>query len=611
MTPSYDDELARVLTTTYGSDEPGPSSSSVAAAIAVESILSNILGATSPTISGPNVSFRRLDMLVPREGRFPLGAEVKLLSSRSARKNVANRVSDLLAGAVEARRIFRGEIDLAAFILFRSDDGDHQPSFSAAQLRHWLQRLLRDADGVGYDSVVVGYAAPTMRWIVATAEQSGGGESSASIFSELKTDEMVARVLAHDTQPALAATAQSRPTPQRYLLVADEWRSGQGGLSTLNRELAVALAAEGVDVAVMVPSASDEDLAAASSFDISLVTPASIPGLTTRESLLLPPVFSQAGWEPDVIVGHGRVLGPLAAAQKNTYFPSARRVHVVHTDAEQLEAAKEAPGGASSMERTAERRELERALAQSADLVVGVGPHLADMIRDDLIGSTPPARVICLSPGLRTTYAAIATDPPARNTVLLLGRADDFRSKGLDLAAEAILRVVDAWPLDKPHIPKLVIRGVPDSAADDVKRQLDEILEERVSYALRPFSQSEDQVLQDLREARVLLMPSRHEGFGLSAWEAIASGVPSLISAESGLAQLLRERHLDTFPSCILSTRNRPERLAADIWAEAIMQIMLKPIQARETTNELRKAVSTAITWPQAANELIAAVATL
>ncbi len=611
MTPSYDDELARVLNTAYASDEHGRPRSAGAAALAAESILSAILGGSSSALGPSHTSFRRLDILVPREGRAPLGIEVKLLSSRSIRNSLTNRVSDLLAGAIEARRSFRGEISLAAFILVGSD-GDHEhESLPVAQLQLSIQRLLRAADGVGYDSVVVGFAAPTMRWMLATAEQMGVVDARPSAVPVLRTDEMVTHLLNQDAQPVLAPTTKTRATPRRYLLVGDEWRSGHGGLSTLNRELAVALAAAGVDVAVMVPSADDEELAAASSFGISLVTPASIPGLTARESLLLPPVFSETGWEPDVVIGHGRVLGPLAAAQKDTYFPAARRVHFVHTDAEQLEAAKETPGGASSMERTAERRELERALAQSADLVVGVGPHLADMIRDELIGSTPPANVICLTPGLRTTYAALATDPPARNTVLLLGRADDFRSKGLDLAAESILRVVDAWPLDKPHIPKLVIRGVPDSAADDVKRQLDEILEERVTYVLRPFSQSEDQVLQDLREARVLLMPSRHEGFGLSAWEAIASGVPSLISAESGLAQLLRERHLDTFPSCILSTRNQPKRLAADIWAEAITQIMLNPVQSREAVSNLRKAVSTAVTWQNAAKELIDAVAAL
>jgi D-inositol-3-phosphate glycosyltransferase len=79
-------------------------------------------------------------------------------------------------------------------------------------------------------------------------------------------------------------------------------------------------------------------------------------------------------------VGHGRVLGRYAAAQQQQFFPKARRVHFVHTDAEQLEAAKEEPGGGSNMINADARRNLERDLARSADLVVGVGPLLTGTI---------------------------------------------------------------------------------------------------------------------------------------------------------------------------------------------------------------------------------------
>jgi glycosyltransferase involved in cell wall biosynthesis len=36
-------------------------------------------------------------------------------------------------------------------------------------------------------------------------------------------------------------------------------------------------------------------------------------------------------------------------------------------------------------------------------------------------------------------------------------------------------------------------------------------------------------------------MPSRHEGFGLVALEAISAGVPVLVSKESGLGRMLIE----------------------------------------------------------------------
>ncbi|WP_074848880.1 glycosyltransferase family 4 protein [Gordonia westfalica] len=390
------------------------------------------------------------------------------------------------------------------------------------------------------------------------------------------------------------------------MLISDEWRSGRGGLSTMNRELATALASAGVETAVMVPRSTDEDIKAASDVDVALVTPASIPGLNSRELLLLRPVFADSSWEPDVIIGHGRVLGSYAAAQKQQFFSRARRVHFVHTDAEQLEAAKEMPGGTSRMASADERRNLERDLARSADLVVGVGPMLTATITDDLIGLSPRPKIMCMVPGLRSAFDPASASPPVRNALLVVGRADDFQSKGIDIVADALLKVVDRWPQSRPHPPVLVLRGVPGEAATDVKARLDEIFEGRVAYHLRPYSDSEELVKQDLAQSRVMLMPSRHEGFGLAAFEAIASDIPVLISAESGLAQFLRESHIDTEPSSIVTTRNTSTRLAIDEWADAIWYVLTHPAPSRAQAHEMRKRLSEIVDWRTAVDYLLA-----
>ena len=44
-----------------------------------------------------------------------------------------------------------------------------------------------------------------------------------------------------------------------------------------------------------------------------------------------------------------------------------------------------------------------------------------------------------------------------------------------------------------------------------------------------------------LRQANVIVMPSRTEGFGLVALEAISAGVPVLVSSESGIAKALEK----------------------------------------------------------------------
>src|SRR5262249_52929681 len=149
------------------------------------------------------------------------------------------------------------------------------------------------------------------------------------------------------------------PRRTRFLLVADEWSSNTGGISTLNRELAIALAYADVDVHVVVPAAVQDERDAALKHGVYLVSPEAIPGITRNQLLLARPTFSDESYEPDVVIGHGRLFGPYACALQRLYFPAAKRVHVVHMDPDRLEDAKQDPGGPSRMLTSNQRRELE------------------------------------------------------------------------------------------------------------------------------------------------------------------------------------------------------------------------------------------------------------
>jgi D-inositol-3-phosphate glycosyltransferase len=573
--------------------------------LAIENYLAELVGGQQSRLgkdSGP-------DILVTRGDAPPLAIELKILNRRAFTKNFRNRVSEMLATSVQLRRSFRDEANVTAVVLFYDNPADEPAGRRVdASTFDFATRLVRGKDGVGFDSVLVGTAEAEMRWQYVAAASDDNLLVSEGPRS---TGEALHLLTGSRPAPAPDAAEASARRLGRFLLVCDEWRSGRGGISTVNRELAIALAAAGIDAAVMVPHASADDIKAASDANVALVTPARVPGLTGREALLLRPIFADQSWIPDVIVGHGRLLGPYAAAQQQEFFPEARRVHFVHTDAEQLESAKEIPGGRSRMSDSAHRRRLEQELAQSAHLVVGVGPLLAASIRDDLIGRGPVTPVIGLIPGLRDTFDVSTTRAPVRNHVLLVGRADDFHSKGIDIAAEAMLRVADKWPSKASHRPVLIIRGVPDEAATEVKDRLDLILEGRVPNHLRPFSETEEDVMQDLAQARVLLMPSRHEGFGLAAYEAIASGVPVIISAESGLAEFIRNSSIDTSPSSIASTTNSRTGFAVDEWVDAIQHVLDAPDAARAQAIALRDSVAGLVDWPRSVAQLLAELASL
>ncbi|KNY05162.1 hypothetical protein AKH00_12305 [Microbacterium sp. GCS4] len=525
--------------------------------------------------------------------------ELKVFGQGFFKNNIGNRASELLATAVEMRRLFRGEILLTAVLILKLT-----PATSPIHESTWprlADRLLRADDGVGYDSVLFGFADSQLSWRY-FAPRGGRQEMKESPRT---TSEAIAMIRQEAVSPDTSRPTARRPI-RRFLLVSDEWRSGRGGISTINRHLAIALAAAGHEATVLVPRVTEEDARVASAANVSIVAPPRIPGLSEKETLLLRPIFGEKGWEPDVIIGHGRALGPYAAAQQRQFFPGARRVHLVHTDAESLEAAKEEHGGTSTMTITESRRNLEIDLARSADLVAGIGPLLTETIRDDLLGPGAPATVMEFMPGLRDLFDASTTRAPVKNRVLFIGRADDFHSKGIDLAAEALLKIMDEWPRGRSHPPVLVIRGVPDDAADDVKRKLDSIFDGRVSYTLRPYTDSETVLTHDLAQAKVLIMPSRHEGFGLAAFEAISAGVPVLISAESGVAQFLSESHLDTSPRSVISTRDSPTRLAVDRWADAIQAVLDDFDSARSEVTSLRTSVGRLVSWNSVTERLVA-----
>ena len=91
----------------------------------------------------------------------------------------------------------------------------------------------------------------------------------------------------------------------------------------------------------------------------------------------------------------------------------------------------------------------------------------------------------------------------------------------------------------------------------------------------------------------------------------IASGVPVLISSQSGLADFLVGSGIDTFPSSMVTTRDSATVLATDRWVDAIQQVLDHPDSARAQARELRSAIAQAVSWERSARILLAEFDTL
>jgi hypothetical protein len=98
----------------------------------------------------------------------------------------------------------------------------------------------------------------------------------------------------------------------RILVVATEWGSAHGGLSTLNRNLCIALAGLGHEVACVVIDPSQRDIEEARASRIRLVEPPRVVTFNSEARLILYTASSAAGFVPEIVIGHDRITGPAA-----------------------------------------------------------------------------------------------------------------------------------------------------------------------------------------------------------------------------------------------------------------------------------------------------------
>ena len=347
-------------------------------------------------------------------------------------------------------------------------------------------------------------------------------------------------------------------------LLSSEWGSTKGGLSTINRELAIQLAKnDNVEVSMYLPLCSEEDERAAAGFRVCLLKAKKKPGYDPIDWLASVPKDHHM----DVVIGHGIRLGRQVLTIKE-FRPGCKWIQVVHTDPEELAMFKDY---ADPTVKGAKKHQAEVELCELADQVVAVGPKLTEAFACYLRSCGKDQDVINLTPGIFSEFANINQATEERETfrVLVFGRGDseDFLVKGNDIAARAV-----AMLKDEERSFKLVFVGAPDGEEDKVKERF---LEEGIlSCRLIVRSAKErDQLAKQFYEADLVMMPSRTEGFGLSALEALSAGLPVLVSCNSGIGKALKK--VPTGSYCVVNSE-KPKK-----WARAIRTICSKEREVR------------------------------
>jgi len=248
------------------------------------------------------------------------------------------------------------------------------------------------------------------------------------------------------------------------------------------------------------------------------------------------------------------------------------------------------------------RERIEGNLAADADLVAAVGPRLRREFSDLLRGIGAQTAVHEFVPG---PDPADPTVPPQLNHCLVLGRVDDYELKGLDIAARALGLVVASRRYAGTP-PELVVRGAQPGTAAALRRRLQlECPGIDLAVRVREYDSSEETIESDLRRAALLLMPSRREGFGLVALEALSKGVPVLVSNTSGFGEVLQSTAPEVLVRNAVVTTPQEVDAAARNWAEAVAMQLLDPVASFARASELGRHLAQTHGWDAAVRSLM------
>jgi len=194
--------------------------------------------------------------------------------------------------------------------------------------------------------------------------------------------------------------------------------------------------------------------------------------------------------------------------------------------------------------------------ARRSDRVITVSHHT----RDDLmrILGLPPEKIAVVYNGIDSKYhpqnrnghpGSLPSDP----FILYVGRFDPYKN------VVGLIRSFNRFCRDRKDNPRLVLAGHLDPRYPEAIQIVEELgLQARVSFL---DGATEEELIQLYSAARILILPSLYEGFGLPPLEAMACGTPVIASDRGSLPEVVGDAGLIIDPEGEDSIAGAIERL--------------------------------------------------
>ncbi|KAI8518994.1 hypothetical protein Bbelb_022510 [Branchiostoma belcheri] len=372
-----------------------------------------------------------------------------------------------------------------------------------------------------------------------------------------------------------ANNSSSGKEPNAVLLVTDQYAtSKEDDVSTMNRQVVQILTGAGRKVYCLVLEDTEEDRKCAEADGVELILPSCsqedkrkpcLDWLTFDHLNRYPRLPKDIGW----IVGHADVTSRAAATIMEERFPLANLSLVTQTipeDTEKYKEEKKAMG-------IGKKEDSIRQDAEKAKTVFSVGhrthDHFTNIIRAISKDKRPVHKLFLPEPSKIFQETTVEYVESREKVVLLISRVKEVgKLKGLDFVAKSLARVAKR---SNERI-QLRIRGVSEEEYQASMKILQTSIKSgKLKPTLLPHGTQED-ICRDMQQAHLVLMPSRTEPFGLVGLEAMAAGVPVLISDQSGLATLVKEVIPEFHHSVLAITGD--DSIDVRQWADQIENIL-------------------------------------
>jgi len=305
-------------------------------------------------------------------------------------------------------------------------------------------------------------------------------------------------------------------------------------------------------------------------------------------------------------IGHDSITGALALECKQQWKDS-RCAAVMHMSYHDYAYIKHAPENAATVTK---RTELQQTVLYTADVGLAVGPLLFERLKT-IRGKSNHCYM--LIPGL----AALATKEATQDRLhaITFGRFDGSESlvKQAPLAVAAFARAFRMGVESSNSVLKnarIRLIGAPTDVTVKLRFLANKEAGRLVNLEAHEFIEDHGKLRSLLHECNVCLMLSWHEGFGLSGWEAIGSGVPLVLSKNSGLFQLLHSLG-GVATGCVFpvdvhgQSDGEPNETDVEIVKKAILALASDIPKARSNAKALRQALRFThnFTWNRTARD--------